>query len=142
MIRTTRADRRRSVLTYGHWVYGLYLKGSLIYVGITSDPANRLSDHKDRKVFDEMRLIKGFSCRARAEEFEKYSILALDPTLNIMKLRTNYLPSGIAAKDFDRFLAEREYEFNFTRLTNPSIKKRLARQASRRLTETGEQSAP
>ena len=124
-MKTTRADRRQNINSYAQWVYGLYLEGELVYVGVTADPAARLVDHQTKKHFDEMRLIKGFSSRFIAEDFEKYSILTLNPPLNIVKLGTNYEPSQIAAKDFSLFLnCKNLQEFDFELLDNLQIKKR------------------
>lgn len=133
MYKTTRADRRKSIYTYSHWVYGLFLEKQLVYVGVTADPAQRVVDHALRKKFDEFRLIKGFSSREKAEEFEKYSILALKPILNIACLNTTYEPKKIALKDFQRFFKNGlEEEYDFEILTNDGIRRRKNWQAKKK----------
>lgn len=126
-MRTTRADRRQSINNYKHWVYGLYLDNSLVYVGVTADPAQRVQSHAQRKVFDEIRLIKGFSNRDKAEEFEKFAIIDLQPPLNILKLETSFNPSKISRKDYERFFnGTPAQEYDFSLLDNEGIRRRIA----------------
>lgn len=71
---------------YAHYVYGLYLDGALVYVGVTKDLEGRMQAHLAEKDVDEMRAIKGFSSRVKAEEFETMCIDGVQPPLN--KTRT------------------------------------------------------
>ena len=129
----TRADRRKTIHTYQHWVYGLYKKNRLVYVGVTADPAWRARNHSKTKDFDEFRLIKGFSSRFKADEFEKFAIQELLPPLNILIEGTSYSPSKIARKDYERILGTVEpTEFDFSLLRNQGVKRREAWVARRR----------
>lgn len=128
---TTRVDRRRDVTTYNHWVYGLYLNNELVYVGVTADPAKRAREHSKTKNFDEIRLIKGFSSRDKADEWEKYSIMLYRPTLNVLYAPYSNIPSKISAKDLNRFWNNEPVEFDITTLSNKSIKRRLSWELSR-----------
>ena len=74
-------------------------------MGVTAHPRQRYMSHMESwRDFDEMRLIKGFSNRLKAEEFEKFAINYFNSPLNILKTPSNFkILKGISADDLARF---------------------------------------
>lgn len=84
---------RRPTLKYKHYVYGLFECEEIVYVGVTKNPVSRLQSHLVNKQFDYMGLLKGFSTRQKAEEFELMTIELFLPVLNKKVLeRTRPIP--------------------------------------------------
>jgi hypothetical protein len=129
--KTTRADRRKNVQTYPHWVYGLYQDKELVYVGVTADPEQRAVSHSLKKRFQEFRLIKGFSNREKAEQFENFAIQEFSPRLNIVKLKPRKAGFKKSLPSFNPWdqkawtysFAKTEV-FDFSTLNNKSIVRR------------------
>jgi predicted GIY-YIG superfamily endonuclease len=58
-----------------HIVYGLYLAGRLIYVGITKQLIkNRLKQHRKTKVFDDYKELKHVKDKTEAKKYEQGTI--------------------------------------------------------------------
>ena len=77
------------------YVYGLYEKNDLVYVGMTGQLRNRLKNHRHLgKNFDQSRILYKTSERIEAAEREKQIILEERPKLNQIYLNPSNNPNG------------------------------------------------